>query len=137
MKPLLKQCVTALIAISLLCQSLAALSAPCPLLEDKALESSSVKIQPLEQSKSPCHMAMTNADVTIKATVEDKQPEHSLNCCGEDTCPMSKTMSAAVLLDTPQIASQNIRFASLSISPVQALLAEHGNHLYRPPILSA
>ena len=117
--------------LSMLSQSVYALSAPCPMLHELTQTS-------LHDSG---HAAMDHDMMNHQNVDHASIPDHSSmgmssssdTCCGDGTCPMNACASA-VLLHQPIMVSAVHADTIKAISIASNYLSVQTNHLYRPPI---
>ena len=110
--------------LSMLAQSVYALSAPCP---DMSVPSTEVNMT--------MNHDMSLSDVDHGAMDHSTMANHDMadNCCGEESCPMNACASAALLL------GPDLRPTDVAISSQETLFLSHyasvnPNLLVRPPI---
>ena len=122
--------------LSMLAQSVYALSAPCPMLHELTQTS-------LHDSGHAAmdHDMMNHQTINHRNVDHASVPDHSGmgmssssdTCCGDGTCPMNACASA-VLLHQPIMVSAVHADTIKAISIASNYLSVQTNHLYRPPI---
>jgi len=113
--------------LSVLAQSVYALSAPCP---DMPFDHGNMNHSMMQVDSSPMdHSQMDHGAMTTM------NGSDSPNCCGEDSCPMN-ACGSAVLFNGPHLKASNpLTAAPLAESTIHYASA-NVTLLYRPPILA-
>ena len=122
--------------LTMLSQSVYALSAPCPMMSDLMNDS---------MGRSMMNHSMDHSDMnhaSMDHSMMDQSSDHMNNqladmeadsCCGEDSCPMN-TCGSAVLYNAGIMKSSNIADHAYEIHYSSHYNSVQSNNLYRPPI---
>jgi hypothetical protein len=114
--------------LSIIAQSVTAVSAPCPKLasvSDKPITT----VMDQSDAVSPCHAMLQTSLDSKTADTSDKQ-----SCCGESSCPMHYSVTGALFI-MPELVVMPDALISHSQGYRSQYLSAQIAHLYRPPIL--
>jgi uncharacterized protein involved in copper resistance len=122
--------------LSMLSQSVYALSAPCPMLHELTQTSLHDSGHAAMDHDMMNHQTMNHQNMDHASILDHSgmgMSSSSDTCCGDGTCPMNACASA-VLLHQPIMVSAVHADTIKAISIASNYLSVQTNHLYRPPI---